>query len=40
MLAGGTVAQAATMIAASASVRRRQRFMIFGKESKAQSQSE
>ena len=35
MLAGGRVAQAATMIAASASVRLRQRFVIFGKESKA-----
>jgi hypothetical protein len=35
MLAGGTVAQAATMIAANASARLRQRFMIFSKESKA-----
>jgi hypothetical protein len=35
MLAGGTVAQAATTITTSASVRLRQQFMIFGKESKA-----
>jgi gas vesicle protein len=35
MLAGGTVAQAATMIAANASGRLRQRLVIFGKESKA-----
>jgi hypothetical protein len=40
MLAGGTVAQAATMIAANASVRLRLRIPIVRKESKVQSQSE